>query len=116
MAALAARLHGWAVVHSAHVSPYGAVPATLVPDASEPPVVAHVHVLFLDGLASLDATEPNYVRRTLEGIRLEADRIGPVASVDAYVSRWGPLMIDGRAVPLGARTQAALLDALSRGR
>ena len=32
VAALAGTLRGWAVVHSAHVSPYGAVPATLVPD------------------------------------------------------------------------------------
>ena len=115
VAALAARLRGWAVVHSAHVSPYGAVPATLVP---APDAVADVHVLLLDGRAgigSLDATEPNYVRRTLEGVRLEADRLGDLERVEAYVSRWGPLLIEGHPVPLGARTQDELRAILHRG-
>ena len=112
VAALAARLRGWAVVHSAHVSPYGAVPATLVP---APDGVADVHVLLLDDRSALDATEPNYVRRTLERVRLEADRLGPLERVEAYLSRWGPLLIEGRPVPLGARTQDELRAILHRG-
>jgi len=106
-AALAARLRDFAVVHSAHLSPYGAVPATIVPapGAEEP-----VHVLLLDAedQTRLDATEPNYRRVRLHGIELEADRLGALGAVDAYVSRHGPLVADGEPVPLGARPQEEL--------
>ena len=108
VAALAGTLRGWAVVHSAHVSPYGAVPATLVPD---PGGVEDVRVLLLADparLADLDATEPNYVRITLRGLRLEADRLGVVERAEAYVSRWGPLLDGGAPVPLGSRSQEEL--------
>ena len=71
--ALAAQLHGWAVVHSAHVSPYGAVPATLV-EAPGATALVHVLVVHPDGFEPLDATEPNYVRRRLEGYRGLASR------------------------------------------
>jgi hypothetical protein len=109
VAALAGVLRGWAVVHSAHVSPYGAVPATLVPaEGAE----ARVHVLLLDDPAPLDVTEPNYHRRTLTGLDLEVERLGRLESVDAYVSKWGPLEVDGRPVPLGALAQEELLRML----
>jgi hypothetical protein len=106
VAALAGTLRGYAVVHSAHVSPYGAVPVTLVPapGAEEP-----VHVLLVGGdRARLDATEPNYRRVRLAGVDLEADRLGRVGAVEAYVSRHGPLVVEGVPVPLGARSQAEL--------
>ena len=109
VAALAGQLRGWAIVHSNHVSPYGAVPATLVPAAG---AVAAVHVLLLDGsagLESLDVTEPNYHRRRLTGLDLEVERLGRVDSVDAYLSKWGPLEVDGRPVALGALPQEELL-------
>jgi hypothetical protein len=112
-AALAARLHDFEVVHSAHVSPYGAVPATIVP---APGRVADVHVLLVDGdgRGALDATEPNYDRVLLDGVRLEAERLGAVDAVEAYVSRWGALRIGGRTVPLGSLPQRALLARLRR--
>lgn len=109
VAALAGVLRGWAIVHSAHVSPYGAVPATLV--AAEGAVAA-VHVLLLDDPAPLDLTEPNYHRRTLTGLDLEVERLGRLESADAYVSKWGPLEVDGRPVPLGALPQEELLRRL----
>ena len=109
VAALAGVLRGWAVVHSNHVSPYGAVPATLVRAEG---AVAAVHVLLLDDPARLDVTEPNYHRRRLTGLDLEVDRLGRVESVDAYVSKWGALEVDGRPVPLGALSQAELLRAM----
>jgi hypothetical protein len=98
-------LRGWAVVHSAHVSPYGAVPATLVRHEG---AMADVHVLLLDDMSPLDATEPNYDRVRLEGIELEVERLGRLDAVDAYLSKWGPLQVEGRAVPLGALPQAEL--------
>src|SRR5688500_942665 len=106
VAALAGVLRGWAIVHSNHVSPYGAVPATLVPEEGG---VAAVHVLLLDDPAPLDVTEPNYHRRTLTGLDLEADRLGRVDTVDVYVSKWGALQVDGRHVPLGTLPQDELL-------
>jgi len=112
VAALAGRLRGWTVVHSAHVSPYGAVPATLVPARG---ATADVHVLLLGDRAALDATEPNYTRERLTGVDLHADRLGRLTEVEAYLSRWGPLRADGRHVPLGALSQRALRDLVLRG-
>jgi hypothetical protein len=106
VAALAGRLRGYAVVHSAHLSPYGAVPATLVP---APGAEEEVHVLLVAGdRARLDATEPNYRRVRLHGVDLEVDRLGRLAAVDAYVSRHGPLVDGGGPVALGARPQEDL--------
>lgn len=95
------------------MSPYGAVPATIVP---HPGAVADVHVLLLEDRAPLDATEPNYVREALDGLRLEVDRVGPLRRVEAYVSRWGPLLVEGRPVPLGSVSQSRLLESLARRR
>jgi hypothetical protein len=111
VAALAGRLRGFEVVHSAHVSPYGAVPATIVRDEG---AEAAVHVLFVDeDRARMDATEPNYRRLWLHDLDLEVDRVGRVASAEAYVSRHGPLLLDGAVVPLGSRPQDELRAALS---
>jgi hypothetical protein len=113
--ALAAELRGWAVVHSAHVSPYGSVPATIVEVPSRPPPVARVHVLLVADAGPLDATEPNYHRVRLTGLHLEADRLGRLDAVDAYVSKWGPLLVGGEPVPLGSRPQAELLALVRKG-
>jgi hypothetical protein len=111
VAALAATLHGWAIVHSRHVSPYGQVPATLIPAAG---AVAAVHVLLVADAdrAALDATEPNYDLVRLTGLALDVERLGRLSEVDAYVSKWGPLLIDGEPVPLGARPQPELVRAV----
>ena len=65
MVVAAARLAGFDVVYSAHVSPYGAVPATLQRRSCH---AVDVHVLHLDDaqVAAIDAYEPNYQRRRLE--------------------------------------------------
>ena len=111
VAALAARLRGWSVVHSAHLSPYGAVPATLVRD---PGAEADVHVLLVEeGRERLDATEPNYRRVWLHDVDLEVDGLGRVERAEVYVSRHGPLVIDGEHVALGSRPQTALRAALA---
>jgi hypothetical protein len=111
VAALAARLRGWAVVHSAHVSPYGSVPATIV---AQEGAESEVHVLYVDeDRARLDATEANYHRLWLPALDLEVDRLGAVPAAEAYVSRHGPLLLDGAHVPLGSRPQAELRAALA---
>jgi len=111
VAALAARLHGWAVVHSRHVSPYGQVPATLV---RAPGARADLHVLLIARAdrAALDATEPNYDLRTLTGLDLEVARLGRLDRADAYISKHGPLLVDGAPVALGALPQPRLLTAV----
>ena len=111
VAALAATLHGWAVVHSRHVSPYGQVPATLV---RAPGDRADLHVLLVADAdrAALDATEPNYDLVALAGLHLEVERLGRLDAADAYLSKHGPLLIDGAPVALGALPQGRLLTAV----
>lgn len=81
-------LEGFDVVYSAHVSPYGAVPATLV---ESPGTVAPVFLLHptAEQLALLTATELNYDLVEIEGAA-------------AYRSKHGPLSLDGSAVALSA--------------
>jgi hypothetical protein len=110
IAAVRAELSGFAVVYSAHVSPYGAVPSTLVPDSG---TKVDVHVLWADSeqLPLLSATEPNYELTRLEGVELIPE-LGPpsLPAADAYVSRHGPLLLDGAPVPLGAMSQPELQE------
>ena len=96
-------------MHSAHVSRYGQVPATIVPLAG---AVADVHVLLVDDHGPLDVSEPNYDRVVLQDVRLEVDRLGNLSRVEAYVSKWGPLTIGGEPVPLGSRPQDELVRAV----
>jgi hypothetical protein len=81
-------LHGFDVVYSAHVSPYGAVPATLL---ESPGTVAPIFVLHPTPAqhSLLTATELNY----------DLVRIG---EADAYRSNHGCLEFDGSPVALAA--------------
>lgn len=98
---LEARVHGADVVYSAHISPYGSIPATLHPS---PGAVLPARVLLLgaDALAVLDATEPNYAREALgRDMRAEVPGLGLVAA-EAYRSRHGELVLGGSPVALAA--------------
>jgi hypothetical protein len=88
MPVLRAELESYDVVYSAHVSPYGAVPATLIesPGTTAPVFVLHPTV---DQHALLTASEPNYNLVEVNGIA-------------AYRSKHGPLELDGSAVALAA--------------
>jgi hypothetical protein len=85
---LRAELSGFDVVYSAHVSPYGAVPATLLesPGTTAPVFVLHPTA---EQHALLTATEPNYDLVEVEGIA-------------AYRSKHGCLELDGSPVALAA--------------
>jgi len=85
---LQSELEGFDVVYSSHVSPYGAVPATLL---ESPGTIAPVFVLHptAEQLALLTASEPNY-------------DLVEVRGVAAYRSKHGPLAIDGSPVALSA--------------
>jgi hypothetical protein len=91
------------------------VPATIVPAEG---AVADVHVLLVESgpaAEALDATEPNYDRVRLEGLDLEVERLGRLDAADAYVSKWGPLVVDGRPVPLGSLPQSDLRRRVGKG-
>lgn len=88
MPVLQAELEGFDVVYSAHISPYGAVPATLVesPGTVAPVFVAHPTA---EQRALLTASEPNY-------------DLVEAGGLPAYLSKHGHLEIDGSAVALAA--------------
>jgi hypothetical protein len=88
MPVLRAQLEGWDVVYSAHVSPYGAVPATLLesPGTTAPVFVIHPTPA---QLALLSASEPNYDLVEVDGTA-------------AYRSKHGCLSLDGSPVALAA--------------
>jgi hypothetical protein len=83
-----AELDGFDVVYSAHVSPYGAVPATLI---ESPGTTAPVFVLHPTAAqhALLTVSEPNYNLVEVDGI-------------PAYRSKHGCLALDGSPVALAA--------------
>lgn len=88
MPVLQSELEGFDVVYSAHVSPYGAVPATLIenPGTTAPIFVLHPTA---EQHALLTASEPNYDLVEVEGMA-------------AYRSKHGCLEIDGSPVALAA--------------
>ncbi len=99
MPALQSQLQGYDVVYSAHVSPYGAVPATLheSPGTTAPVFVLHPTE---EQHALLTASELNYDLVEVEGIA-------------AYRSKHGCLRLDGTPVALAAvRSQGRTLPEL----
>jgi hypothetical protein len=96
-----AELEDFDVVHSAHVSPYGAIPATL---QRSPGTLAAVFVAYPtpEQLRLLSATEPNYELRRLEGIRCRLVDGTELARLDAYLSRHGCLCLEGSEAALAA--------------
>jgi hypothetical protein len=101
MPVLRAEVEHFDVVYSAHVSPYGAVPATLVesPRTRAPVFVVHPTA---EQLALLTAQELNYdlVRFSEVSCRLEDGTA--VSELAGYRSKHGPLVLDGSAVALAA--------------
>lgn len=109
-----ASLAGFDVVYSAHISPYGAVPATL---QRSPGAEVRVHVIYMTSaqIGVISATEPNYVPTLLEEIECRLEDGGELNEVSAYISRRGCLLLDGAeaalsAVPATGRTLPALSE------
>ncbi|MGP1394520.1 MAG: gamma-glutamylcyclotransferase family protein [Inquilinaceae bacterium] len=98
-----ARLSGFDIVHSAHFSRYGALPAMLWP---APGVTVQIAVLWLSPaqLARLHETEGalNYRYRRLDGLDLGVEGIGALTSVHAYVGLHGPVARGGAVLALAA--------------
>jgi hypothetical protein len=94
-------LHDFDVVYSAHISPYGAIPATLQRCLG---VVVRVAVLHLtpEQMRLVSATEPNYEPTRLAGVRCELAGGASETELSVYLSRHGCLLVDGAEVALVA--------------
>jgi hypothetical protein len=105
--------HGLDIVYSSHISPYGAVPATLI---ASPGTSVGVHMGLMDDeqMRVLDETEPNYRRRKLSGRDYSASLESGEAldSFAVYISRHGVLLVDGAPRrPAGVRAEGSGLEA-----
>jgi hypothetical protein len=96
-----AELVDFDVVYSAHISPYGAVPATL---QRSPGTHAPVHVAYAteEQLAALVSTEPNYELRELTGAELYSELGEEPTSLLAFISRHGCLSFRDAEIGLAA--------------
>jgi hypothetical protein len=96
-----ARLRDFDVVYSAHISPYGAIPATL---QRSPGTEVRVHVIYMTSaqIGVISATEPNYEAQLLEGIECRLEDGEELNEVSAYISRHGCLLIGNSEVALTA--------------
>lgn len=88
------------IVYSAHISPYGAVPATL---QQSPGTRVRVAVAYLTDqqLELISTTEPNYELTSL-ALDCTPDEGDPEGDLPAYLSRHGCLLVDGEEVALAA--------------
>lgn len=98
---LRAELSEFDVVYSDHLSPYGAVPATLHPSPGTV-VTAFVAYPTEEQRCLLSATEPNYAPRHLSGIACRPEIGEPLVDLDAFCSRHGCLRLGGAPVALSA--------------
>lgn len=91
-------LNDFDIVYSAHISPYGAVPATL---QRSPGTRVRVAVAYLadQQLELISTTEPNYELTNLT-LDCKPDEGDPEHELRVYLSRHGCLLVDGEEVAL----------------
>lgn len=96
-----AELCDFDVVYSAHVSPYGSVPATL---RRSPGTVVSVFVAYptAEQRRLLSVSEPNYELRHLTDASCRPERGEPLTEPDVFLSRHGCLLAEGSEVALSA--------------
>ena len=107
-----ATLADFDVVYSAHISSYGAIPATL---QYSPGARTTVFVLVTSPAQcrTLRATEPNYHFVRLDGIELRLELGRTLSSVSAVISRHGAVTLDGTEVGVAAvKTRSRRFPAL----
>ena len=101
---LQARLHGFDIVHAAHISSYGAVPATIAPS---PGTVCDIAITCLDARELGRMHETEFRRHTyrfgpLRNIRLEPDLLPAMDTVSTYVGGYGHIAPEGAPLALAA--------------
>jgi hypothetical protein len=89
------------VVYSAHISPYGAIPATL---QRSPGTQARVHLVYMTAaqVGLVSATEPNYEAALLDRAVCRLDEDETIVGPSAYLSRHGCLLAEDSEVALSA--------------
>jgi len=109
-----ALLRDFDVVYSAHISPYGAIPATL---QRSPGTAVEVHVIHMTAaqVELITATEQNYEPALLEEVECRLEGGETLTELSAYVSRHGCLLLGDSevalaAVPASARTLRELTE------
>ena len=112
---LRARLHGFDIVHAAHISSYGAVPATI---ERSPGTVCEIAVTCLDARQLARMHETEFSRRTyrfglLVRVRLEAELLPPMDAVSSYVGGHGHIAAPDGA-PDGEPFALAAIEASGR--
>lgn len=100
---LRATLSGFDAVYSAHISPYGSVPATLHPSPGTE-VAVFVTLLSAEQLRLISASEPNYELTALDRACCRCDEAGALGDLSAFESRHGCLRLDGLEIALAAVT------------
>jgi hypothetical protein len=92
-------LRDFDVVYSAHISRYGAVPATL---RRSPGTEVDVFIAYLtsEQLRLVSATEPNYELASFERPSCTLEKGDAPAELKVYASRHGCLLLDGHEVAL----------------
>jgi hypothetical protein len=100
-------LRDFDVVYSAHISPYGSVPATLRRSPGTE-VRAFVAYLTAEQLRLISATEPNYELASFDRPSCALESGDAPVELRAYVSRHGCLLLDG--------SEVALAEVAARGR
>jgi hypothetical protein len=101
---LRAQLRDVDVVYSAHVSPKGAIPATLCP-SPDTRLTVFVLLLEINQLVAMDETEPNYDRMLVTKPGVLMPDLAAAAQAYVYKSKHGLLNIDGeprRVAPIPA--------------
>ena len=101
---LNARLHDFDVVHAAHISSYGAVPATI---EHSPGTACDIAITWLDEreLARMHETEfrrHTYLFGQLNNVRLEPDLLPAMDAVSSYVGGFGHIAPQGEPLALAA--------------
>ena len=101
---LNAWLHDFDIVHAAHISSYGAVPATL---ERSPGTVCDIAITCLDDreLARMHETEfrrHTYLFGLLRNIRLEPNLLPVMDAVSSYVGGFGHIAPEGEPLALAA--------------
>jgi hypothetical protein len=99
VAVLRTALRDFDVVYSAHLSAYGAIPATLARSPGTE-VTAFVVYLTAEQLELISATEPNYDLARFDRPSCTMEKGAPPAELSVYLSKHGPLLIEGREVAL----------------
>lgn len=104
-------LEGFDAVYSAHLSPYGAVPATLQSSPGTSVRAAFVH-LTDEQVECVSASEPNYELTRAWGCRF--DQGFGIGEMQTYLSHHGCLVVDGSEVAVaGAEAKGRRFTAMS---